>query len=63
MIIIETILLTVSKGAEKIEVPSGIKGSDLDTAISKLEDKDLKWGNWFMNTVVVKLTGLFHVIQ
>lgn len=39
----ETILLTVSKGAEKIEVPSGIKGSDLDTAISKLEDKDLKW--------------------
>ena len=31
----ETILLTVSKGAEKIEVPSGIKGSDLDTAISK----------------------------
>lgn len=39
----ETILLTVSKGSKKIEVPSGIKGADLDTAISKLENKDLKW--------------------
>lgn len=39
----ETILLTVSKGSEKIEVPTGIKGADLNTAISLLEEKELKW--------------------
>lgn len=38
-----TIELTVSKGAEKIQVPSDLAGKDLDEATSMLEQLGLKW--------------------
>lgn len=38
-----TITLTVSKGAEKFQVPENIEGSDLDHATAELERVGLKW--------------------
>lgn len=38
-----TVILTVSKGAEKIQVPESIVDSDLEDAISALEELSLKW--------------------
>lgn len=38
-----TVKLVVSKGAEKIQVPSGITKSDLDSVIDKLDDLGLKY--------------------
>ncbi|WP_302626157.1 Stk1 family PASTA domain-containing Ser/Thr kinase [uncultured Eubacterium sp.] len=38
-----TVKLVVSKGAERIQVPSGIEKSDLDSAMEKLDDLGLKY--------------------
>lgn len=38
-----TVKLVVSKGAERIQVPSGIEKSDLDSAVGKLDDLGLKY--------------------
>lgn len=38
-----TITLVVSKGAEKIEVPANIEGSNIDTVMVQLEELGLKW--------------------
>ena len=39
----KTVILTISKGGEKIQVPSGIVGVDVEDAEETLEDSSLKW--------------------